>query len=172
VKRAFDKLEKDGDLVALPDGNYTTKKMLGSEMWALDQVRAQKGQTPKMMEPEAVAARIAQAEGRQGFKYSEGQKEAISKVLTTEDRYVAVQGLAGTGKTTMSKACAKWRRSRATRCAAWLRRGGQQGAGQETGIAIDTVSMFQTGSGSYRRTSSLPTVRTRLPAQGGSLDRG
>ena len=144
VKRAFDKLEKDGDLVALPDGNYTTKKMLGSEMWALDQVRAQKGQTPKMMEPEAVAARIAQAEGRQGFKYSEGQKEAISKVLTTEDRYVAVQGLAGTGKTTMLKGVREMAQEQGYTVRGMAPTGAASKVlARETGIATDTVSMFQ-----------------------------
>ncbi|MES8825305.1 hypothetical protein U6Q56_12235, partial [Cutibacterium acnes] len=77
VQRAFEKLERDGDLERLPDGNYTTKKMLGSELWALDQVQAQKGQTAKIMDPAVVAARIEQAERKQGFGYSAGQKEAI-----------------------------------------------------------------------------------------------
>ncbi|MCW5323690.1 conjugative relaxase [Verminephrobacter aporrectodeae subsp. tuberculatae] len=144
VKRAFDKLEKDGDLVALPDGNYTSKKMLGSEMWALDQVREQKGQTPKMMEPEAVAARIAQAEGRQGFKYSEGQKEAISKVLTSEDRYVGVQGLAGTGKTTMLKSLREMAQEQGYTVRGMAPTGSASKVlARETGIATDTVSMFQ-----------------------------
>lgn len=144
VQRAFVKLEKDGHLVALPDGNYTTRKMLGSEMWALDQVRAQKGQTPKIMEPAAVAALIAQSERRQGFKYSEGQKEAISTVLTSEDRYVGVQGLAGTGKTTMLKSL----RAMAQEQGYTVRGMAPTGAAskvlaRETGIATDTVSMFQ-----------------------------
>lgn len=144
VQRAFGKLEKSGDLVALPDGNYTTKKMLGSEMWALDQVRAQKGQTPKMMEPEAVAARIAQAEGRQGFKYSEGQKEAISKVLTSEDRYVGVQGLAGTGKTTMLKSLREMAQEQGYTVRGMAPTGAASKVlARETGIATDTVSMFQ-----------------------------
>lgn len=144
VKRAFDKLEKDGDLVALPDGNYTTKKMLGSEMWALEQVRAQKGQTPRMMEPEAVAARMAQAEGRQGFKYSDGQKEAISKVLTSEDRYVAVQGLAGTGKTTMLKGMREMAQEQGYTVRGMAPTGAASKVlARETGIATDTVSMFQ-----------------------------
>lgn len=144
VKRAFDKLEKDGDLVALPDGNYTTKKMLGSEMWALDQVRAQKGQTPKMMELEAVAARIAQAERQQGFKYSEGQKEAISKVLTSEDRYVGVQGLAGTGKTTMLRSLREMAQEQGYTVRGMAPTGAASKVlARETGIATDTVSMFQ-----------------------------
>lgn len=144
VKRGFDKLEKEGDLVALPDGNYTTKKMLGSEMWALDQVRGQKGQTPKMMGPEAVAARIAQAEGRQGFKYSEGQKEAISKVLTSEDRYVGVQGLAGTGKTTMLKSLREMAQEQGYTVRGMAPTGAASKVlARETRIATDTVSMFQ-----------------------------
>ena len=144
VTRAFAKLEKDGDLVALPDGNYTTKRMLGSEMWALDQVRNQKGQAPKMMEPAAVSARITLAEGRQGFRYSEGQKEAIGKVLTSDDRYVAVQGLAGTGKTTMLKSLKEMAQEQGYTVRGMAPTGAASKVlARETGIATDTVSMFQ-----------------------------
>ena len=144
IQRAFDKLEKAGVLVALSEGGYTTKKMLGSEMWSLDQVRAQKGQTPKMMETEAVAARIAKAEGRQRFKYSEGQKEAISKVLTSKDRYIGVQGLAGTGKTTMLKSLREMAQEQGYKVRGMAPTGAASKVlARETGIATDTVSMFQ-----------------------------
>lgn len=144
VQQAFQKLEKDGDLVRLPDGNFTTKKMLGSEMWALDQVRAQKGQTPKIMEPEAVAGRIVQAERGLGFKFSEGQKEAISKVLTSEDRYVAVQGLAGTGKTTMLRSLREMAQDQGYTVRGMAPTGAASKVlARETGIATETVSMFQ-----------------------------
>lgn len=144
VQRAFVKLEQDGDLVRLPDGNYTTKKMLGSEMWALEQVRAQKGQTAQIMAPEAVAARLATAERQQGFAFSAGQKEAIATALTTQDRYIAVQGLAGTGKTTMLRAL----REMAQESGYTVRGMAPTGAAskvlaRETGVATDTVAMFQ-----------------------------
>lgn len=143
VREAFTKLEKDGDLVALPDGNYTTKKMLGSEMWALDQVRTQKGQMPKMMEADAVAARLSLAESRQGFKFSEGQKESVSTVLTSEDRYVGVQGLAGTGKTTMLKTVREMAQEQGYTVRGMAPTGAASKVlARETGIATDTVSMF------------------------------
>lgn len=143
VREAFSKLEKDGDLVALPDGNYTTKKMLGSEMWALDQVRTQKGQMPKMMEADAVAARLSLAESRQGFKFSEGQKESVSTVLTSEDRYVGVQGLAGTGKTTMLKTVREMAQEQGYTVRGMAPTGAASKVlARETGIATDTVSMF------------------------------
>lgn len=144
VEKAFDKLEKDGHLVKLPDGNYTTKKMLGSEMWALDQVRDTKGQAARILGENTVAERLAAAEKRLGITYTEGQREAITKALSTHDRFVAVQGLAGTGKTTMLKALNELAEQEG-----WTVRGmAPTGAAskvlaRETGIATDTVSMFQ-----------------------------
>lgn len=144
VERAFNKLEKDGDLVKLPDGLYTTKKMLGNEMWALDQVKAQQGKMPKIMASDEIVARIEQAERQQRFKYSPGQKEALHKVLTSEDRYVAIQGLAGTGKTTLLKSL----RQLAQEQGYTVRGMAPTGAAskvlvRQTGIVTDTVSMFQ-----------------------------
>lgn len=144
VQKAFDKLEKDGDLIKLPDGDYTTKKMLGSEQWALDQVRGQKGQTAQIMAPQAIAARVQAMEKQQGFAFTVGQRESFHKVLTSSDRYVAVQGLAGTGKTTMLKGM----RVMAQEQGYTVRGMAPTGAAskvlaRETGIATDTVSMFQ-----------------------------
>ncbi|HHV7523693.1 TPA: MobF family relaxase [Burkholderia orbicola] len=146
VKEAFDKLEQNGDLVKLPDGQYTTKKMLGSEMWALDQVQAQKGQAPAIMSAETVGPLIDRAEAQRGpkFRFSDGQREALTKALSSDDRYVAVQGLAGTGKTTMLGAL----REMAQDGGYTVRGMAPTGAAskvlaRETGIATDTVSMFQ-----------------------------
>ena len=144
VRQAFEQLVRDGDLVRLPDGHYTTRKMLGSETWALDQVQAQKGKTPGMMAPEAVAVRIAQAEQKQGFRYSEGQKEAITKVMTSEDRYVGVQGLAGTGKTTMLRSLREMAQEQGYTVRGMAPTGAASKVlARETGIAAETVSMFQ-----------------------------
>ncbi len=144
VKQAFEQLVKDGDLVRLPDGHFTTRKMLGSETWALDQVQGQKGQTPSMMTPKAVALRIAQAEGAQGFKYSQGQKEAITKVMTSEDRYVGVQGLAGTGKTTLLRSLREMAQEQGYTVRGMAPTGAASKVlARETGIAAETVSMFQ-----------------------------
>ena len=144
VQKAFDKLEAEGHLVKLPDGNYTTAKMLGSEQWALDQVQAQKGVMPAMMTAEQVAERVAKAEDKQGFKYTEGQKEALTTVMTTEDRYVAGQGLAGTGKTTMLRSLKEMAQEQGYTVRGMAPTGAASKVlARETGIATDTVSMFQ-----------------------------
>jgi conjugative relaxase-like TrwC/TraI family protein len=144
VQKAFDKLEAEGHLVKLPDGNYTTAKMLGSERWALDQVQAQKGVMPAIMAAEHVSDRLGKAEDKQGFKYTDGQKEAITTVLTTEDRYVAVQGLAGTGKTTMLRSLKEMAQEQGYTVRGMAPTGAASKVlARETGIAPDTVSMFQ-----------------------------
>lgn len=143
VEKAFDKLEKDGHLLQLPDGNYTTKKMLSSEQWALAQVRESKGTGERVLGENTVRERLERIERRQGFDYTVGQKEAITSALTTHDKFVAVQGLAGTGKTTMLKGM----RELAEEAGYKVRGMAPTGAAskvlaRETGIDTDTVSMF------------------------------
>jgi conjugative relaxase-like TrwC/TraI family protein len=143
VIKAFETLEKEGHLINLHEDHYTTAKMLGSEKWALEQVIAQKGQAPKIMSLEMITKQLDQAEQRQGFRYTQGQREAITKVMTSEDRFVAVQGLAGTGKSTMLKSL----REIAQREGYMVRGMAPTGSAskimaRETGVATETVSMF------------------------------
>jgi len=154
VQLAFDKLERDGDLVRLPGGQYTSRKMISSETWSLEQVRAQKGQTAPVMTVQEVGERIAQEAMRRNaeaknsrsdkrFAYTDGQKDALTLALTTRDRYIEVQGLAGTGKTTMLKALNSMAQERGMVVRGMAPTGAaSQTLSREAGIASDTVSMF------------------------------
>jgi len=90
VIHAFDTLVKEGDLVHVTDDHYTTAKMLNSERWALEQIVGQKNQSAQIMSPDAVSEKLAHAEAEYGIRFTDGQANAISKVLTTEDRFVAI----------------------------------------------------------------------------------
>lgn len=144
VQLAIRQLEKEGELISLPDDKMTTKQMMESERWTLEQVRAQQGQTVRVMTAEHVADRVAALERDQGFGFTTGQREALTTALTSSDRYVGVQGLAGTGKTTMLKTL----RMLAQEEGYTVRGMAPTGAASrvltmEAGIASETVSMFQ-----------------------------
>lgn len=47
-----------------------------------------------------IAQVIAERETRQGFPFSQGQRNAVDLALTTEDRHIGIVGAAGAGKTT------------------------------------------------------------------------
>ena len=144
IERAFKQMEKNGELVTVSEGLYTSKKMHESELWSLEHTRQQKSQTPSIATPESVMIRIETQEKKQGFQYSEGQKEALLLALTSQDRTVAIQGLAGTGKTTMLRALREIAQEQH-----YIVRGmAPTGAAskvlaKETGIITDTVTMFQ-----------------------------
>ena len=144
VLSAFAALEKEGVSVRLPDGQYTTAKMLNSEQWALRQVRETAGTAGKILGKEAVAEILGELEARQGFAYTAGQREAITLAASADDRFVAVEGLAGTGKTTALRGL----REVAARSGYALRGMAPSGAaakvlGRETGIEATTVALFE-----------------------------
>ena len=153
VLQAFEKLERNGDLIQLPDGNYTSKKMLNSETWALEQVRAHKGQTTPVMSASEVAQRIeayeqersrrSSASPERQFKFTVGQTEALTLALTTPDRYMEVQGLAGTGKTTMLEALNTMAQERGIVVRGMAPTGAAtQTLSREAGMNAQTVAMF------------------------------
>lgn len=143
IEKAFDALEKGGQLVRLPDGNYTTKKMLGSEEWSVDQVRATRNQGGLMLGASAVRAKLVGIEERQGFAYTEGQRQAIETVMTSHDRFVGVQGLAGVGKTTMLKGLNELAKESGYTVRGMTPTGAASKVmTMETAIPSDTVSMF------------------------------
>lgn len=143
VMKAFAHLEASGELVRLPDGNFTTSKMLSSERWALEHVMAQQGKMPSVMQADELTARIDKAQAGQGFAFSEGQREAIAKVLGSRDRYVGVQGLAGTGKTSMLRVLKDIAQEQGYTVRGMAPTGAASKVlSRDTGMASDTVSMF------------------------------
>lgn len=143
VLAAFNALESENHLIKLPDGNYTTAKMKGSEDWSLEQVRVQKGTTAQIMSVEALGARLDEKEQTQGFKFSEGQRGAIVAALSSTDRYVAAQGLSGTGKTTMLQGLREIAQEQGYKIRGMAPTGAASKVmAKETGIATDTVAMF------------------------------
>ncbi|AEA65432.1 MobF family relaxase (plasmid) [Burkholderia gladioli] len=166
---AYDKLVEQGKIVKLPDGNITTQKMLNTERWTIETALAQRGTTPAIAPAELVKARIDQAveaarleRNDSTFDYTSGQRGAIEHALTSEDRIVAVQGLAGVGKTTMVKATVQIAQERGYLVRGMAATG--QAAKQlenDSGVKTDTVTMFEIHE--QRRQDDLKLLRQYVP---------
>ena len=75
--------------------SFVTGDALRSEREILSRMREGKGQAQALAPEARVSERLAET------TLTEGQKEAVRTMLLSGDRIVAVQGAAGTGKTTM-----------------------------------------------------------------------
>ena len=75
--------------------SFVTDEALRSEREILARMRDGMGMAKALATEERVSERLGQT------VLTEGQKEAARKILLSRDRIVAVQGAAGTGKTTM-----------------------------------------------------------------------
>ena len=100
IDAAVTGLVADGHLVEaqVPGGrSFATREALGLERAIMAHRRRALGASEPVAEEGLVSGRLAET------MLTEGQKEAVRTILLSHDRIVAVQGAAGTGKTTMLK---------------------------------------------------------------------
>ena len=101
AERAIAALERDGTL-------HAARGLGHGRHWSTDAALARESETIALMRAGQGAGKmimrrwVAETKLHRG-RLNEGQKEAVKTVLASKDRVVAVQGYAGTGKTTMLK---------------------------------------------------------------------
>lgn len=88
------------EVIHLNDKEYTTFAIAEMERKIVEQVIDGHGQASSM-EKIDVRGGVLDYEIANGFKLTDGQREAVMHVLSSGDRIIAIQGDAGTGKTTM-----------------------------------------------------------------------
>jgi conjugative relaxase-like TrwC/TraI family protein len=95
---------ESGELLDILERNrpsrLTTQRMLELETGNIKTVLEGKGTQSPIVEIRRVDALIEEASRRQGIRLNGDQSQAVRGILTSEDRIVALQGRAGTGKTT------------------------------------------------------------------------
>ncbi|MBU2766885.1 relaxase domain-containing protein [Acidithiobacillus ferrivorans] len=82
----------------------TTKTVVEREGWLQGYCEEGKGKMQALMNSEDAVETIRQAEVRQGFKFSEGQRKSLEATFTSADKVIGIVGSAGVGKTTSAKA--------------------------------------------------------------------
>jgi len=106
LEQAFDRLERSGEIRCLntKENAFTTPEMLRLESEMIDKVKAGKGAVKPLATQSEVESFIKTFEERNKFSLTPGQKQALQHFATSSDRYMGIQGDAGTGKTTVMKA--------------------------------------------------------------------
>lgn len=79
---------------------HTTREMIFTEKDILRQVEAGRGQCTPIMGRDDINHSVAGFDALNGFKLTEGQRDAVHHILSSTDRVIGIQGDAGTGKTT------------------------------------------------------------------------
>lgn len=104
VREEITARREKGELVDIRMHNrpqeVTTKRMLDLEHGNIATVLAGTGTQTAIASPERIESLIAGASSAQGISLNRDQQQAVSSLLLNEDRIVALQGKAGTGKTT------------------------------------------------------------------------
>lgn len=150
IEAAYDRLVSNGVMHEVAGERVTTNKLLRSEEWLVHSIHEGKGRVASVMAPETIQARIQEYEqyekvrlNNPSFALSPGQKNAVTLALSADDRYVAVQGDAGTGKTTMLQAVRVMAEENGYYVRGMSVSGSAAGTLEiETGIQSSTVKMF------------------------------
>jgi conjugative relaxase-like TrwC/TraI family protein len=99
LEQAIIALEKDGTLIKVANDNYVFKEIYDCERNCLDILSRGTGKLQPITNTEDQALQQIKTNTR----LTAGQKEAINTVLTSTDQITLIQGVAGSGKTTMLK---------------------------------------------------------------------
>jgi len=92
-----------GRTVDTPTGEqagYTTDEAMRTEWAMLSSERAGRGQAEAVTDERGAEAAIKRAESESGYKFNRGQNRAARGILASDNRVTAIQGYAGTAKTT------------------------------------------------------------------------
>ena len=92
--------QEAGDLLDAGAGRLVTRETLEREAAILATVRAGRAIMDPMVSEAGALARIAAREKANGFSFTEGQREAVLKALTTRNQFYGIRGAAGAGKST------------------------------------------------------------------------
>lgn len=98
IEEAF---KNNKELIKYSGDAYTTKETMTKEQGIINIVRDGQNQLDSILEPKKIHQEVYKYELEHGFKLTDGQKQAVEHVMTSRDRVIAIQGDAGTGKTTM-----------------------------------------------------------------------
>lgn len=104
-------LVRSGDLLVgkgAHKGWLASRDAVITEQRIVSEVAAGRGASSTAIEPGSATARVqAAAMAGQGFRLNAGQLGAAKLILTSEDRTIAVQGIAGAGKSSVLKPVAE-----------------------------------------------------------------
>lgn len=122
----------------------TTKESVALERSIIDGVAAGQGLGPELMDKKEAHQRIAAAAAVTfGFRLNHGQTEAATRILVSRDRTIAIQGIAGAGKSSLLQPTAQILREEGkTVLGLAVQNTLAQMLKRETGIEAMTLSRF------------------------------
>jgi len=101
IESALADAEISGTLIRGADDRLTTRAALESERETAQRLDAGRGDHAAVLTKRQFAHALERFEGSRGFTLSSEQRQAAQMILCGSDRFQGVQGLAGTGKTTL-----------------------------------------------------------------------
>lgn len=101
LEKAFTELNHDKEIRQLAENVYTTREMLEIEKDIVEKVQSGHDKMDSISTREQAEQGIKDFESSKGFAMTAGQRDAVEHILTSKDKFVGIQGDAGTGKTTM-----------------------------------------------------------------------
>ncbi len=145
-----------GGLIQREEGKITTIEAVGSELKMGERLAAGHGAHDSVMSGKDFEKALSAFEARKGFELSHEQRDAARMILTGDDRFQGVQGLAGTGKTTMLELVREAAESKGWEVKGFSNGGAQADKlQQESGIASTTTERHLIESDQIARDAKL-----------------